>query len=174
MANLEELIDEIDRFKAEGADMYKGGNYDGAIVAWKEAAKMVLKAVCTGPEALANSKLSMLDHAINSNLAMAHYKMKDFSTCVMFCDKSLLRRKTMPKDLLEKNLYRKASAEYELMNFEKCKIACEELIENFPSNAAGIQLLRTVERDLLDEARTEKANYAKLFQKLKSENRKPA
>jgi hypothetical protein len=174
MANLEEFIDEIDRGKAEGVELYRDGKYAEAITVWKEAAKMLLKTLCTGPEALANSKLSVLDHVINSNLAMAHYKTGDFSTCVMFCDRALLRRKTMPRDLLEKNLYRKASAEYELLNYEKCKQACELLLEEFPSNAAGVQLLKTVEREIAEEVRTEKSNHAKMFHKLDDENRKPA
>lgn len=86
---------------------------------------------------------------------MAYYKLKDFSTCVMYCDKALLRRKTTPRDLLEKNLYRKASAEYELCNYEACKQTCEDLVAISPGSAAGKQLLRTVERDLLSEAKVE-------------------
>lgn len=134
-------------------------------------AKSVLKAVCSGPEALADERLAALDHIINSNLAMAHYKTKDFSTCVMYCDKALLRRKTMPPDLLEKNLYRKASAEYELHNFETCVSVCRDLVSIFPNNAAAQQLLRTTERDLAAESKVQKKVYAKLFEKLDQKNR---
>jgi hypothetical protein len=127
--------------------------------------------VCSGPEALASEKLSSLDHVINSNLGMAYFRIGDFSSCVMFCDKSLLRRKTMPVELLEKNLYRKAMAEYELGNFEKSKIACDDLLTHFPSNAAGKQLLKQCERELKTEAKYERSTYEKLFQKLDRENR---
>ena len=132
---------------------------------------MILKAVCSGPEALASEKLSSLDHVINSNLGMAYFRVGDYSSCIMFCDKSLLRRKTMPVDLLEKNLYRKAMAEYELGNFEKSKTACEELLVHFQSNAAGQQLLKQLERELKTGAKSERSTYEKLFQKLDEENK---
>jgi hypothetical protein len=134
-------------------------------------AKLVLKAVCSGPEALADERLAALDHIMNSNLGMAHYKTKDFSKCVMYCDKALLRRKTMPADLLKKNLYRKASAEYELHNFETCMSVCQDLLSIFPNNAAAQQLLRTTERDIAAASKVQKKVYAKLFDKLDQENR---
>ena len=168
MANLEELVQVIERTKDEGVDLYKAEKFDEAISTWKEAAKLILNSVCIGPEALANENLSQMHHVINSNLAMAYYKTRDFSTCVIFCDKTLLRRKTMPRELLEKTLYRKASAEYELLNFEKCKDVCRDLLDEFPSNAAGHQLLRTVTRDLLEEGNDQKSMH-----KLDVENRKP-
>jgi tetratricopeptide (TPR) repeat protein len=172
MANLEELIGTIHSTKSRGLNLYTNGQYEEAILMWKEAAKLLLKAVCSGPEALANADLSLLDHKINSNLAMAHYKIKDFSNCVFFCDKALLRRKTMPDSLIEKNLYRKASAEYELCNFEECRDTCKDLVTSFPGNAAGAQLLRTVERDISSEERTQRQTYSKMFEKLEVENRK--
>ena len=107
---------------------------------------------------------------MNANLAMAHYKLKDYTSCVDYCDKALRRRKTMPKDLLEKNLYRKASAESELSNYESCVKTCEELLALFPSNAAGAQLLRSTQRELAAELRAQKTTYAKVFQKLETQN----
>ena len=77
----------------------------------------------------------------------------------------------MPRPLLEKNLYRKASAEYELNNYESCEKVCKDLLSEFPSNAAGKQLLLTVERDLAQEKKSEKATYTKLFHRLDEENR---
>ena len=171
MTSLEELIDSATSAKNFAADLYREEKYDDAIATWKESAKLVLKAVCVGPESLSRPELSSLDHAINTNLAMAHYKIKNFGTAVMYCDKALLRRNTMPRDLLEKCLYRKASAEYEICHYENCKTVCDELLEEFPRNAAAKQLLNAVTRDLAEEAKTDKATYSKLFQKLEAENR---
>ena len=151
---LEELIDAAVANKASASALDKAGNYHESIECLKESAKYVLKAVCSGPEAVSRTELSDLDHAIKSDLAMVHYKIKDYRSAILYCDKALLRRKTMPGDLLEKTLYRKASAEYESCNYEECKAACEELLSEFPNNAAGRQLLQVVLRDLADEAKS--------------------
>lgn len=152
--SLEDLIYSATTTKNKAVAVYKEGNYHESIECLEESAKFVLKAVCSGPEAVTRTELSDLDHAIKADLAMVHYKIKDYRSAILYCDKALLRRKTMPGDLLEKTLYRKASAEYESCNYEECKAACEELLREFPNNAAGKQLLQVVLRDLADEAKS--------------------
>ena len=130
--------------------------------------KLILKTVCSGPEALASKRLSELDHLTNTNLGLAYYKLGEFSDCVFYCNKALLRRKTLPGDLLEKTLYRKASSELELGQLQVCKLTCTDLLEHFPKNAAAVLLLRRLEREILEDAKTITMSYRDIFRKNES------
>lgn len=128
--------------------------------------KIILKTVCSGPDALASKRLSELDHLMNTNLALANFKLKQFSDCILYCNKALLRRKTLRQEILEKTLYRKAMSELEIGNLENSVQTCKDLLGCFPENAAGAQLLQRLERELALESKAQRATYAKLFQKL--------
>ncbi len=119
--------------------------------------------MCTGPEALANKDLAMFDHSLKANISLAYFKKGDFSMCLEYCNKALLRRKSMPAQLLEKTLFRKANCELELGNCELAISTCTDLLSDFPNNVAAQQVLLRAKHGLKEANEARRKTFSNIF-----------
>eukprot|EP00747_Dinoflagellata_sp_TGD_P207196 gnl/TRDRNA2_/TRDRNA2_80790_c0_seq2.p1 gnl/TRDRNA2_/TRDRNA2_80790_c0~~gnl/TRDRNA2_/TRDRNA2_80790_c0_seq2.p1 ORF type:complete len:581 (-),score=141.29 gnl/TRDRNA2_/TRDRNA2_80790_c0_seq2:132-1874(-) len=158
--------------KTKGNEAFKKEKYDKAIRCWQGGLKSILSALCAGPEALSNQRLSELDLTLNLNIAMAYTRKGDYDAAVRSADKALVRREALAPNLVVKALYRKANAQRSLKRLSECLETLKDLLEVEPDNKAGLQMHQEVDREWKQQCQAQKSRMKKLFSQMEGEDKR--